>query len=195
MPDTYQGQPFYVRAVDGDNEIAALFMPVNNADRNGAVASYRLDRLLGLDMVPVTVAREVEGVAGALQFWPQNSINEQERSADQQGAGAWCPLSVQFRDMYLFDGLIHNEARTPERIRYSTDNFGLLLVANDQTFANSRERPAWLGNVPVELTPAWRGALAALNEQELTSVLGDVLDRRGIRALLARRDHLLEISR
>jgi hypothetical protein len=46
----------------------------------------------------------------------------------------------------------------------------------------------------VALTPAWRAALEALDEPTLTSALGDVLDRRRIRALLQRRDHLLELA-
>jgi len=184
-----------VNVTDGELSLAGLFTPAERDSVNAAVAAYRLDRLLGLEMVPVTIAREVDGVYGALQFWPPGSISETERSAERLGSSAWCPLGDQFSDMYLFDALIFNEGRTPERIRYSTDNFQLLLLGHDRSFAGERGRPAYLETAPLELTPAWRDALEALDETGLTELLGDVLDRRRIRALLARRDQLLETVR
>jgi hypothetical protein len=33
------------------------------------IAAYELDRLLGLDMVPVTVERRVDGALAAVQLW------------------------------------------------------------------------------------------------------------------------------
>lgn len=179
---------------DGDLELQALFTPAESESVNPAVAAYRLDRLLGLDMVPVTVAREIDGESGALQFLPDASIDESQRSARRLGVNAWCPLSDQFTDMYLFDSLIFNHARTADRIRYSSDNLELLLIGNNMAFSTDRGRPAYLAKVPVELTPAWREALGNLDEAGLTSALGDVLDRRRIRALLSRRDNLLEIA-
>ena len=183
-----------VTLADGNLELEGMFTPSESGSVNAAVAAYRLDRLLGLDMVPVTVAREIDGTSGALQFWPQGAIDEPRRSAEGLGGSAWCPLRDQFADLYLFDALIFNQGRTPERIRYSTDNFQLLLVGHDRTFATARDRPPHLAALPVTLTPAWRAALEALDEKTLTSELGEVLDRRRIRAVLARRDHLLEIA-
>jgi hypothetical protein len=70
----------------------------------------------------------------------------------------------------------------------------LLLLGHDRTFSTERGRPAYLESLPVELSPAWRAALSELDDKTLTRALGDVLDRRQIRALLARRDHLLELA-
>jgi hypothetical protein len=189
------GSARLVSIVDGNIKLYGLFTPVERDAVNPAVAAYRLDRLLGLDMVPVTVPREIDGVSGALQFWPANSIDESERSAERLGGSAWCPLGEQLANMYLFDSLIFNRARTPERIRYSTDNFEVLLVGNDVTFSTDHGRPDYLSGLPVELTPAWRAALGALDEATLNEALGGVLDRRRIRATLERRDHLLELAR
>jgi hypothetical protein len=182
-----------VRIVDGALELMGVFTHAERDNVRPATAAYRLDRLLGLDMVPVTVARETaDGVQGSLQYWPPQAIDESQRRAQGLGGQAWCPLADQIRDMTVFDLLIFNEARTAARIRYSTENFQLLLVGHDKTFAPDRGRPDYLENVDVELTPAWRTALAALDEKTLTDALGDVLDRRRIRALLERRDSLLE---
>ena len=96
--------------------------------------------------------------------------------------------------MYVFDSLIFNEGRTPDRIRYGQESFQLILVGHDRALGTSRGRPAHLEQVSLELGPAWHQALGALNEDVLTERLGDVLDRRRIRALLQRRDALLESS-
>jgi hypothetical protein len=180
-----------VTLADGSLEIEALFLPAAQAGLLPPVAAYRLDRLMGLDMVPVTVAREIDGVMGALQFWPAQAISEPERSAEGLGASAWCPLGDQIADMYRFDLLIFNPARTAERVRYSSEDFQLLLMGHELSFTTDRGRPAHLESLGVELTPAWRAALAGLDEASLTEALGDVLDRRRIRALLERRDAML----
>nr|NIM64006.1 hypothetical protein [Acidobacteriota bacterium]NIQ87020.1 hypothetical protein [Acidobacteriota bacterium] len=39
------------------------------------VAAYRLDRFLGLGLVPVTVLREVDGVEGSMQQWVEHAID------------------------------------------------------------------------------------------------------------------------
>ena len=177
---------------DGDFEFEGLFTPDERAAIRPAVAAYRLDRLLGLDMVPVAVARTIDGVMGTVQYWPSSAISETERREQGLGGSAWCPLGDQISDMYVFDALIFNEARTAARIRYSTEDFQLLLLGHDRTFSTQRGRPHYLADQPVELTTAWRDALNALDEAMLTTTLGDVLDRRRIRALLERRDLLLE---
>jgi hypothetical protein len=42
------------------------------------------------------------------------------------------------------------------------------------------------------MNASWNEALASLDEDRLTDELGDVMDGRRIRALLRRRDELLE---
>jgi hypothetical protein len=96
--------------------------------------------------------------------------------------------------MYVFDSLIYNEGRTPERIRYSTDNFQLILVGHDGALSSGRGRPPHLRDTPLTIGATWREALASLDEHRLTQALEGVLDRRRIRALLQRRDALLELD-
>lgn len=50
------------------------------------LAAYRLDRLLGLGMVPATVARSHEGQDGVLQGRPANWASEQDRQNVRAGA-------------------------------------------------------------------------------------------------------------
>jgi len=176
----------------GDIEIEAVFVRAARGGFIPEVAAYRLDRLLGLEMVPVTVAREVNGRLGSLQFVPARVITETERQAQGVGGSAWCPLRDQFQAMYVFDSLIYNEARTPERIRYSADNFQLILVGHDDALSTGRGRPSILRDVQLDINVSWSEGLASLDEGRLIDVLGDVMDERRIRALLRRRDELLE---
>ena len=174
--------------------MAAVFVPAARRGILPDLAAYRLDRLIGLDMVPATVAREVGGESGSVQFAPSRVMTETERSERGIGGSAWCPLRDQFQAMYIFDTLIYNEGRTPERIRYSADNFQLLLVGHGDALSAGRGRPPHLRDTPLMIGAAWQETLASLDEQRLTQALEGVLDRRRIRALLLRRDELLTID-
>jgi len=173
-------------------ELSAVF--VENPRKRGLnteLAAYRLDRLLGLDMVPVTVAREVNGKAGTLQYLPNNTRNESDRAASGRGSSAHCPLRRQWNSMYIFDALTYNESRAPQNMIYSTNGWQLMLMGHEQAFSTKRSRPRHLETVQLELTGTWVEALNALSNERLADQLGDVLDKRRIAALGKRRDALL----
>ena len=175
-----------------DIELEADFYPADRPSSRPEVAAYALDRLLGLDMVPVTVARELDGEPGALQFVPAGLMTEPQRRAAGVGGSAWCPLRDQFPAMYIFDALIFNEGRVPEQIAYAAESFELLLLGHERAFGTQRGRPAHLREVVLDLSPAWLEALRALDEDRLTEALGDILSRRQIRALARRIEGVLE---
>ena len=181
-------------SLTGEGEsINAVFVPESRPRKvNTELAAYRLDRLLRLDMVPVTVAREVNGEAGTLQFLPENAADEASRSASGQGGGAWCPLARQWNSMYIFDVLVFNEGRAPHSMAYSRNNWQLMLVGHESAFATRRNKPGYLAEVPLDVTATWVEALQDLSDERLTESLGDVLDKRRLSALGKRRDLLLE---
>ena len=162
------------------------------------VAAYRLDVLLGLDMVPVTVARQIGNKEGSLQFRPGIMQDDVERNANKKGGSAWCPLDEQWQAMYLFDALIFNKDRHREFMHYSIDNWQLILTRHNESFTTNRSLSSHIDNVEnllgkkLNLGEGWRKALVALNEDDLTEQLGDVLDERRIKALIKRRDDLLK---
>jgi len=155
------------------------------------VAAYRLDRLLELDMVPVTALRMIDGEAGSLQFLPYGSIDEQLRAAKGKGSSANCPLADQWGAMFVFDTLIYNEGRYGKNIRYSPDNWQLLLVGHNKAFAAKKGRPKFLKSKKLNVTNAWRDALKALSDDVLVDQFSDVLDKKRLRSLGTRRNELL----
>ncbi len=174
-----------------ENSVQAIFEKRASRGVYADVAAYRLDKLLELDMVPVAVKREVDGRDGSLQFLPTNTFDEVERSSRRVGAGAHCPISLQWGAMYLFDALIYNEGRSKSRMDYDHSSLQLILSEHEQAFATKKGWPRHLQKAAVIVTSDWKDALAALSDEVLEETLGDVLDRRRLRALAARRDELL----
>jgi hypothetical protein len=180
-----------VTVSDGSRSVDAVFVKRENRDTYPDLAAYRLDRLLELDMVPVTVMRDLGRREGSLQFLPPKLMNEGERSEAGRGGSANCPLPQQWSAMYVFDVLIRNEGRTPERIRYRTDDWQLILVGHDRAFGKSKDRPRHLENVDLEVGEGWKTALGALTDEVIEQEFEGILDKRRRQALAARRDALL----
>lgn len=156
------------------------------------LAAYRLDRFLGLGMVPVTVSREFDGRSGVVQFLPDAIMNETERNEARRGGSAWCPLGEQWNAMYVFDALIHNPGRAQDHMIYSQDNWQLMLTGHGRSFENKRSKPAYLENVPLNVGSSWRERLGALTDEVIREQFSDTLDERRRRALSRRRDLLLQ---
>jgi hypothetical protein len=180
-----------VTVSNGTRSIDAVFAKRENRETYPEVAAYRLDRLLELDMVPVTVKRSLGRHEGSLQFLPPKLTNEQQRSEAGRGGSANCPLPQQWSSMYVFDVLIYNEGRTPTRIAYSPSDWQLILFGHDRAFANDKDRPRHLQGVDLEIGDGWRAALRALTDDVIAREFEGILDKRRQKALAARRDVLL----
>jgi 3',5'-cyclic AMP phosphodiesterase CpdA len=182
-----------VTLANGSKDLSAHFIPnPRGKDFVPELAAYRLDRLLALDMVPVTVPREVDGDRGVLQVFTANTKDEATRSASGDGYSAWCPLPEQWSAMYVFDALSYNALRQPQSIRYSPGNWQLVLVDHGESFAPKSGRPSWLKEAELHLGEAWKEALTSMSDEVLQAEFADVLDKRRLSALMKRRDALLK---
>jgi hypothetical protein len=187
-------------------ELRAVFKEVSTADRSSSdrraeinasdrfeyeLAAYQLDRLLGLDMVPVTIQRTVAGRRGILQFWAEDSVNVRQLLEQGKQAQGWCPAGPQYSLMNVFDVLIHNSDRTQENALFTRDGM-LLLIDHSRAFRTLRTNPRLLYKGGVQVPPALAERLRRLDRQALQAKLGPYLDSRQIDALLKRRDRLLK---
>ena len=180
-----------VTVSNGVRSIDAVFAKRSARGFYPEVAAYRLDRLLELDMVPVTALRVIDGAAGSLQFLPSNSIDEQQRYQKGAGNSANCPIPDQWGAMFVFDALIYNEGRFSQNLRYSPDNWQVLLVGHNRAFVAKKGRPAQLASKELNLTGSWKDALTALSNDVLAEQFSDVLSEKRLRFLRSRRDELL----
>ena len=104
------------------------------------IAAYRLDKLLGLNMVPPAVEREFNGKPGALVYWVTSRYNLLQ-VVDE---GIKIPEDVFLRTVnrgYLaraWDSLIANDDRTQQNILY-TEDWRLILIDHSRAFRSSRE--------------------------------------------------------
>ena len=181
-----------VTVSDGAATVEAVFQKRKGRGFYPEVAAYRLDRMINLEMVPVTVVREVNGKDGSLQFLPKNWIDEAERQQDGSGGGAWCPVPEQWNAMTVWDVLIYNEDRNANNLQYSLASWRVTLVGHDDAFGTRKGVPPRLAAVPIEVGDAWRNAMQGLTEEALTAAMGDVLDEKRIRALAARAAELAQ---
>jgi len=180
-----------VVVAEGARKANAVFIATTDAAADKELAAMKLDRALGLGLVPATVEREVQGQPGILQARPSKWTTEAEVQAKGQRGVGWCALPAQFELMYAFDALIGNEGRSQDRILYDAKEWNLLLTGHDRAFGAKREFPAHLQQRAPQPGAELRKRLAGLDEAGLQTTLGDLVGKREIKALLQRRDAVL----
>jgi hypothetical protein len=104
------------------------------------IAAYRLDKLIGLNMVPITIEREFKGKKGALSLWADNKysvldvMDNKIRIPDRA-------LKQTDDTKYIarfWDSLIANDDRTQENVRY-TEDWRTILIDHSRAFRSSKE--------------------------------------------------------
>jgi len=181
-------------AVDhGGKRIPAVFQVRAQAAARREEATYRLDRQLGLGIVPVTVEREVQGQHGVLQGRPLKWVTQAEVQQQSLRGGGWCRAEPQFQLVYALDTLIGNEGRTAESLLFDSDSWFVYVTSHQNTFGTIRGLPAYLKARPPTPGTEVRRRPKALDDAGLLAALGDLVDARARKAILERRDALLAL--
>lgn len=150
------------------------------------VAAYRLSRLLGLDMVPPTVERRIQGRKGAAVMWIDGVRPWDPKNPVPRPGPYW---SYQVSRMKLFDQLIGNIDRNHGNLLYD-DHGHLFLIDHSRAFTLHTSLARF--ERPSQIDRALWERIDALDRKTLQAALGDLLTRQEIGVVLTRRDRMRE---
>ena len=163
------------------------------------IAAYRLDKLLGLNMVPPTVEKRYRGDRGSCQLWIDGTFTLKQKVADKIKT----PSHKVFywnRALYLqraFDNLIANEDRHQNQYLI-TEDFRMLLIDHSRSFRTSGKFTKSLifskknKKEMKQLPAAFVEKLRALDFAMIKDAVGEYLNDKEIEAVLKRRDLILK---
>ena len=156
------------------------------------VAAYELDKMIGLGMVPTTVERRHRRDRGSMQWWVDNAMSELARVEDgipPPDPQAWGDMVYKMR---LFDSLIYNVDRQVRNILV-TEDWRIVLIDHSRSFRTTAElrEPEQM----IRFSKSLLENIANLDEETLKERVGNYLTGFQIRAILKRRDLILEHAR
>jgi hypothetical protein len=150
------------------------------------IAGYRLAVLLGMNNVPVSVERQVEGRRAAVTWWIDNvAMDERERVRQKASGPDPERTDRQIHVMRVFDELIQNIDRNQGNVLWTND-WKMWLIDHTRAFRLGEELLK-----PDLLTRCERGLLERMRGMTTTSVtrvMGDAMTTQEVTALLVRRD-------
>ena len=155
------------------------------------IAGYRLARLLGLDNVPMSVERKVQGTPAAVTWWVDDvAMDEGARRKKETNAQMSMRTAGQVHIMRVFDELISNSDRNAGNLLWTTSG-DMWMIDHTRAFrVNTKLRtPKLLERCEGGLLEKMRG----LDAETLTREMGGSLDKGQIEALLVRRDAIVKL--
>ena len=149
------------------------------------IAAYEMGKLLGLNIVPVTVGRKIDGKRGSLQEWVDGII-------PHYGHGQPPPDMDRTRDqihtVWLYDYLVYNVDRHIRNLMFRP-GWVPVVIDHSMTFTVFEKPFRPMYRFPREVIVRLR----ALDKRTVKKALGRYLKRRQIGALMRRRELVLEM--
>jgi hypothetical protein len=155
------------------------------------VAAYRLDRLLMLGLVPVSVERSVRSVPAAVTWWVDDVMMDERARAKgdvqppEELSRYWHQQVAMLR---VFDQLIDNTDRNPGNVLITR---GWRLWAIDHTRAFRKNRELRIAAYVIRCDRVVFERLKALTLESLKKALRPHLEDPQLTAILARRDAIV----
>lgn len=153
------------------------------------IAAYRLDRLLHLNRVPPVIERAVKRRPGSVQIWLQGVITEtmrRDEGYDPPNVGRY---NQQKDIMHVFDNLVANRDSNLGNTLID-GNWRLWFIDCSRCFGASSDLL-----FPEAITHCERGlfeSLKALDRADVDELLSDYLTGAEIKALIVRRDKIVD---
>jgi hypothetical protein len=155
------------------------------------IAGYRLSRLLGLDNVPMSVERKVNGKPAAMTWWIDNVIlDEGARQKEHTVGPNPSRTASQIHVLRVFDELIQNRDRNSGNLLWTAD-WKMWMIDHTRAFRTGKDllKPQQLERVDRSLLEKIRGLTASA----LTETMDKSLTKGEIEALLVRRDAIVKL--
>jgi hypothetical protein len=155
------------------------------------IAAYRLSRLLGLEEVPMSVPRTVDGRPAAVTWWIDDVIMD-EGTRQQKKVASPSPSRTASYTLILrvFDELIQNRDRNAGNLLWTSD-WKMWMIDHTRAFRSDHNllKPLALQRCERTLLDRMRGLTAA----SVMEGVGGMLTTDEIEALMARRDALVKL--
>ncbi len=165
------------------------------------IAAYRLDKYLGLNMVPPTVEKRFHNDLGSCQLWIYSKMSLKEKYEQNIKTPSYKVFPWN-RALYLqraFDNLIANEDRHQNQYLI-TDDWRMILIDHSRSFRTTKKFTTRLiydekykegSRIMKELPRAFVEKLKAMNQEVIREVVGEYLTDKEIEALLKRKDLII----
>jgi hypothetical protein len=154
------------------------------------VAGYRLARLLGLDTVPMSVERNVDGKVAAITWWVDDvHMDEKARIKAKTLGPDPVRTNKQIQVMRVFDELIQNRDRNQGNILWTSD-WTMWMIDHTRAFRLGKNllKPDQLARCDRALLERLR----SLTSEGLAQAVGNSLTKDEQAALLTRRDRIVK---
>ena len=157
------------------------------------VAAYRIDRLIGMRLVPTTVLRTVDGDEGSLQLWIED-ITTMDRALEIHGDSPMENVDLLLERLmltYILDALIYNVDRNHTNILVDFENDRFYPIDHSRAFRLYKKIPP-MRETEIEVPAEVASRLRQLDLETLQKVLGDLLELSQIKAVEKRRKVLIK---
>lgn len=155
------------------------------------IAGYRLALLLGLDNVPMSVERRVNGKRAAVTWWIDDVMMEERvRIKKPVPSPDSTRTAAQIHVMRVFDELIQNRDRNLGNQLWTTD-WKMWMIDHTRAFrmGNDLRNPKLLERVERSLLENMR----KLTYDTVSEAAGSSLTRFEVQALITRRDAIVKL--
>jgi hypothetical protein len=158
---------------------------------SGYVAAYRLDRLLGINMVPVTVLRRYDQKPAAFTWWVDDVMFDEEQRVDKKihppDVEVW---NRQMLVVRVFDQLIYNFDRNLTNLLIDKD-WRLWMIDHGRAFKVFKELRSER-QLEDRCDRRLLAALRKLDRAAVEAATREVLNQGQIEAVMARRDLIVK---
>ncbi len=162
------------------------------------IAAYRIDKLLGLNMVPVTIEKRFRGDLGSCQLWIEDTFTLKDKEEKKLKTPSYkvFPWNRALFKQRAWDNLIYNTDRHQNQFLITQD-WRMLLIDHSRSFAVSKKSTKRLiydekfnegPRLMKELPRTFYESIKTLTAEKIKGVVGDYLTDTEIESVLLRRD-------